>query len=407
MTADANKPVRVVVVAICGYGASYVRELLDAPADRGVEFVGAVDPYADRSSLYDELIQRGVPIFADLASFYATASADLVVIASPIHHHKQQTLVALASGSGVLCEKPAAATIQDVREMAAAAEAAGRPVAIGFQRSFSSAVGDFKRDVLAGRFGRPKRFKALACWPRAASYYQRNDWAGRLKADDGSWVLDSPINNATAHFLHHMLYVLGPSPDRSATPVEVQAELVRAKPIESFDTGAIRVRTKCGAEVVFLTTHSTREGRGPVIVYEFERATGVKDADGDKSIVVTSADGDRIDYGDPEADHFNKLWQMVQAVRAGGPVDCPIEASTAHTLCVNGAHESAEIISLPDSAVRVDDLEGSPLTWAPGLMEALEGCFEQGVLPSELGSADWAQPGKVINLRDYKGFRDS
>ncbi|MHC4986729.1 MAG: Gfo/Idh/MocA family protein, partial [Planctomycetota bacterium] len=276
MTAGTDKPVRVVVVAICGYGASYVRELLDAPADRGVEFVGAVDPYAERSSLYGELIQRGVPIFVDLAAFYASAAADLVVIASPIHHHKQQTLTALASGSGVLCEKPAAATIQDVREMAAAAEGAGRPVAIGFQRSLSSA-------------------KALACWPRAESYYTRNDWAGRLKAEDGAWVLDSPINNATAHFLHHMLYVLGPAADHSATPVEVQAELVRAKPIENFDTGVVRVRTECGAEVVFLTTHSTRRERGPVIAYEFERATGLMDADGDKSIVVTTAEGERID----------------------------------------------------------------------------------------------------------------
>ena len=405
MTAASNKSVRVVVVAICGYGASYVRELLDAPAERGAELVGAVDPYANCSGLYDELVHRGVPIFADLAAFYASGAADLVVIASPIHHHRAQTLTALANGSGVLCEKPAAATIQDVREMAAAAEAAGLPVAIGFQRSFSAAVRNFKRDILAGRFGRAKRFKALICWPRAESYYRRNDWAGRLKADDGAWVLDSPVNNATAHFLHHMLYLLGPAPDQSATPVEVQAELYRAKPIESFDTGAIRVRTDSGAEIVFLTTHSTRKGRGPVLHYEFEHATATKDADGDKSIVVELADGERIDYGDPEADHFNKLWQMVEAVRAGGPVDCPVEAAMAHTLCVNGAHESGRIVSLPADATRTDDHEGSPLVWAPGLMETLESCFDQGALPSELGGVSWAGPGRVINLRDYKAFR--
>ena len=407
MTAQSNKPIRVVLVAVSGYGASYVRELLDAPAERGVAFVAAVDPYAERSSLYDDLVQRGVPIFADLEAFYAGAAADLVVIASPIHHHRAQTLTALANGSGVLCEKPAAATIQDVREMAAAAEVAGLPVAIGFQRSFSPAVRNFKRDVLAGRFGRPKRFKALVCWPRAESYYQRNDWAGRLKADDGAWVLDSPINNATAHFLHHMLYVLGPGPDRSATPVEVQAELYRAKPIESFDTGAIRVRTECGAEVVFLTTHSTREGRGPVLSYEFEQATASKDADNGKSIVVELADGGRIDYGDPEDDHFNKLWQMVEAVRSGGPVDCPIEAATAHTLCVNGAHESAEIVALPDSALQIDDYEGSQLTWAPGLQEILEACYERGALPSELGEVSWARPGQSCKICNYNKFRAS
>ncbi|MHC4986865.1 MAG: hypothetical protein ACYTFO_12035, partial [Planctomycetota bacterium] len=145
--------------------------------------------------------------------------------------------------------------------------------------------------------------------------------------------------------------------------------------------------------------------RGPVIAYEFERATGLMDADGDKSIVVTTAEGERIDYGDPEADHFNKLWQMVEAVRAGGPVDCPVEAGVAHTVCVNGAHESAEIISLPASVVRVDDLEGSPLTWAQGLMETFEACFDRGILPSELGGVSWAQPGRVVNVSDYQAFR--
>lgn len=79
----------------------------------------------------------------------------------------------------------------------------------------------------------------------------------------------------------------------------------------------------------------------------------------------------------------------------------------AHTLCVNGAHESAEITSLPTDATQVDDYEGSELTWAPGLMETLASCFDQGFLPSELGGVGWAQPGRVVNLRDYKAFQGS
>ena len=66
-------------------------------------------------------------------------------------------------------------------------------------------------------FGRPRRFSTLCCWPRDLAYYRRNTWAGRLRdPDTGGWVLDSPANNAMAHFLHNLLYLAGERPDRSA-----------------------------------------------------------------------------------------------------------------------------------------------------------------------------------------------
>jgi len=35
-------------------------------------------------------------------------------------------------------------------------------------------------------------------------------------------VLDSPVNNATAHYLHNMFYVLGHATDASAMPACVR-----------------------------------------------------------------------------------------------------------------------------------------------------------------------------------------
>ena len=40
-----------------------------------------------------------------------------------------------------------------------------------------------------------------------------------------------------------MLYVLGKTPDTSAQPHSVTAELYRANPIENYDTAAIRCTT--------------------------------------------------------------------------------------------------------------------------------------------------------------------
>jgi len=406
VSAARPSPVRAVVAGICGYGASYVRALLTKGKRRRVELVGCVDPHGQDSALFGKLTRRGIEVFPTLAAFYERASADLAVLASPIHAHADQTAEALACGSAVLCEKPAAATIGEVRSMMAAAASAARPVAVGFQRSFSPAVQALKRDVLAGLLGRPKRLVAMANWPRPRSYYDRNDWAGKLRARSGAWVLDSPANNATAHFLHSMLYLLGPARTQAATPAEVQAELYRAKPIENYDTAAIRVRLADGAEVLFLTSHSTETTRGPVLRYEFEEATVRYDKDGKRRLVAEFRDGRRKRYGDPEDEHFNKLWQTAGAARicrdGGGPadvvVDCPIDAALPHTQCVNAAQASGEVVTFPDDLLCVTGQGGDALVWVRGLQEVLGACFERFTVPSKLGEVAWARAGRAVDI---------
>src|SRR5439155_21910363 len=99
--------------------------------------------------------------------------------------------------------------------MAEAAESAGRFLAIGYQWSYSTAVQALKRDILQGRFGRPLRFRTSVTYPRSKSYFRRNAWAGRERSEAGDAIYDSPVNNATAHFLHNMLYLLGDVPSTS------------------------------------------------------------------------------------------------------------------------------------------------------------------------------------------------
>ena len=195
--------VDIALVGIGGYGGHYLPALLTPPDGRDVRLVGAVDPLPDRCSRLAELQGRGVPIYPDMASLFAERAADLVVIASPIHCHCAQTCLALANGANVLCEKPVAPTIQEALRMQEAADRAGRFVAVGYQWSFTGAVQELKRDILDGRFGRPLRLKTLVLWPRAEKYYRRNDWAGRVRTPEGQWVLDSPVANATAHYLHN------------------------------------------------------------------------------------------------------------------------------------------------------------------------------------------------------------
>lgn len=382
-------PVSIALVGIGGYGALYVRALLADGERHGVRLVGVVDPMPERCPLLAELQATGAPFYADLASFYAENGADLAVISSPIHFHAAQSCLALGSGSHVLCEKPAAATIQDGLTMAATARESGRFLAIGYQWSYSDAMRAVKRDIQAGRFGRPLRLRSYVLWPRRADYYARNRWAGRIRSDEGDWVLDSPVNNAAAHYLHNMFYVLGSTRQSSARPVSVQAQLMRANPIENYDTAALRCLTEEGVEILFYTSHAVPHNDGPVFAYEFEEATVhyATGSGGERGVPVVARypNGRSHVYTDPFARDGAKLWQAVDAVRSGEPVDCPIEAALPHLAVVNAIQNAVSIQNAPMDRMQ----EENGLRWVTGLEEALLASYEAGSLPGERLDSPW------------------
>jgi predicted dehydrogenase len=396
-------PVSLVLVGVGGMGAVYVGELLEKKDSGLFRIAGAVDPQPNRCRQYVEMRAMGVPCFVRIEDFYRNRMAELAVLSSPIQCHAPQTSFALAKGSHVLCEKPAAATIQDVREMIDAEKASSRFVAVGYQWSFSSAVQALKKDIGSGLFGRPKRLKCLYLWPRDEAYYRRNDWAGKKRDAEGAWVLDSPIQNAMAHDLHNMFYILGKGTDSSARPVEVEAELYRANPIENFDTAASRVRTEDGIEILFIASHASNEDRGPVVRFEFERAV-VRCDSRTSGLWAELADGTRTDYGVPDAEPMNKLWQSIAGVRDGTRPLCGLEAAASQTLCMNGMQDSMpEIRDFPAGLVRAAETDGRRRMVVDGLDEALTACYEAGRLPSEMG-VPWSAKGAVVDLRDYTEF---
>jgi predicted dehydrogenase len=391
---DAMKPVKIVLAGIGGYGGVYVRMLLEGGGPVPYEFVGAVDPYAENSPHYGSLKDAQVPVYASLEQFYAASDADLAVISTPIHHHAAQTCLALRHGSNVLCEKPIAGSMADVRRMIEARDRANRFVAVGYQWSFSSAVQALKQDISSGLFGRPRRLKTIVLWPRTHRYYSRR-WAGKLRAEDGTMILDSVANNATAHYLHNMFYVLGDRPDRSVHPARVTAELYRANDIENYDTAAMRAYAADGTEFLYFGSHAVDASLGAVFHYEFEDAVVRYDHGGD--IVAEGKNGVIRRYGDPGDDASAKLWQCVAAVRDGRPTVCGIEAALAQTQCIAAMQRSADgIVRFPQAMIKVGAVQGDePGTYADGLFDQLRRCYVDGVLPSEAGYA-WARPGREV-----------
>ncbi|MCS7033092.1 MAG: Gfo/Idh/MocA family oxidoreductase [Phycisphaerae bacterium] len=394
-----GKRVKVALVGISGYGDSYLDSLLHDRRAAAVEIVGLADPAPQRCRRLAELSARRIPIYPSLTALLNERTVELVLICSPIHFHAPQTVQAVEHGAAVLCEKPLAGSLRDARRIVAAHDASRWFVAVGYQWSFSAAVQALKDDVLRGNLGKPRRLKSLVSFPRGLTYFNRNDWAGRIKTPRGDDVLDSPVNNATAHYLHNMLYVLGKTRDSAANPVSVQAELYRANDIENYDTAALRVFTDCGAEILFYTTHAMADRIGPLALYEFENATVEYNADASGAFVARFNDGTVKNYGNPNVDRNEKIWQSVAATRGGQTVACHARTALPHTLCAVTAQQSPGGITVFPAHLRSRIEAGDDsMIVIRGLDLALHDCFERDLLPSELGSLPWARASAAVEV---------
>ncbi|MBD3240761.1 MAG: gfo/Idh/MocA family oxidoreductase [Chitinivibrionales bacterium] len=398
-----SEDVRVVLSGLGGYGEHYLWYLLDkAPAH--VRLVAGVDPSPQRCSRLADLRARGVSVYGSLDDALHAHAADLTIVAAPHHYHADQSCLALGHGSHVLCEKPLCATLADARRMLDTRDKAQRHVGIGYQWSFSPAVQSLKAAIGAGDFGQPQCLKTLVLWPRDRRYYARNGWAGRIAMPDGTPVLDSPVNNATAHFLHNMLYLLGPAVDRSACPQTLTAELYRAHEIENYDTAMLRCTLGGGTEVLFCTTHASRELYGPVFELRFDSAVVRYDG---HAITATMSDGSTRKFGSPEEKPHAKVESMVQAIRGEHSPECGIEAALSQTICMLGAQQARAIVDFVPQMVHTERDGDNSRRWVDGLDSAMKECYSREVLPSEAGCS-WAVPGASLDLsrlyREIPGF---
>lgn len=372
-----NEKVRLLLVGIGGYASTYVNPLLDGKRP-DAEIVGAVDVFPEGCKRLAELKALGVPLFSDMSEFFAAGlKADLAVITTPIHLHARMIKTALAQGCHVLCEKPLCGDVNDIPTLKEARDAAGKYVGIGYQWSHSEAILALKEDIMAGLYGDPVLLKTFVLWPRGYAYYGRGTgWAGKLRAKDGSLILDSVANNATAHYLHNILFVLGKTIDTSAMPETVDASLWRANDIENYDTASIELGFAGGARGLFIVSHATDKKQEPIFDYQFTKGRITFAEDGGKMIRGTLADGTVKEYGNPFDNVTNKLYRAMDAVKDPTirPV-CGIEAAEPHARVIARAQLTGVKTFPAEEIVEKEDGSGR---YAAGLYEELCAAYKEG-----------------------------
>ncbi len=392
------------LIGVSGFGDRHYRDLL-AEVERGdMRIIGATvinqDQEADKCA---RLRALGCELFTDHRAMFARLHGriDLCCIPTGIHLHMPMTIDALRAGANVLVEKPAAAAIQEVRAMQAAERASGRFVAVGFQSIFARDTLTMKRAILDGAPGRVRSIVCRGLWPRSEAYYTRNGWAGRLR-DRAHWVLDSPFNNALAHQLNLLLFLAGGSERESAVPASVTAELYRANRIESADTVAMRIVTADGLPLLFLATHACAQRLGPEIEVRGDRGS-IHWTFTETRIARHQAPIEIIANQSEEEVRRAMFAQLRARIADPSRFVCGLDIAAAHTLAVNGAHESSAVHEI-DPALVQRVVEGDA-TFAAiiGIDTVIARCFAEERLFCEIG-APWAVPGRTVAMDGYQRF---
>jgi len=288
----------------------------------------------------------------------------------------------LEHGSNVMCEKPLTGVSADQELLEKAMEKSGKFVMIGYQWSHSQAILDLKADITAGLYGDARMLKSLVFWPRPKEYYQRGSgWGGRIRAANGVVINDSVVSNATAHYLHNMLFVTGGANDKSCEVTDLEATLLRVNAIENFDTATVKFTLENGAKGLFVVSHSTKETNNPEFEYRFSKGI-VKYNSTEKNIVGTLADGTVKTYGDPSQESMRKVYWAIAGCREPKytPV-CGVRAAAAQVRCVEKIQPNP-ILPVRKELVGEDVRDGSHFLYVEPLGALLRKCYEEETILS-------------------------
>ena len=389
-----TKPLKTVLVGVGGYAASYGQALLDNKCEE-LQFTAIVDPYAKDSPLFDRF-NGVVPVYNSLDEFFATGQkADLTIISTPIHLHYPQCIMALEAGSHVLCEKPLVPTIGELNRLDVKLLDTGLTLAVGFQWCYSSVMQALKARILAGEFGKPVSFKNLSNVPRMWPYYKRNSWAGRITTDDGLVVNDSVTSNATAHFIHNILFLLGSTMEDSAELTNAKAELYRANDIQAFDT-CMLTGTAGGAKVFYAASHAVSDLTDIPMRYTFEKAEIIIDIYNfvSSDCIIHHSDGRVENLGNAMGDgEINKLIYTAQSIRGERPLACSARTVRPVTALIDALFSKCEMRNFSPEFIIHDNTR--ELTYVKGLHLDLIECYEKAMLPYEIGHK-WAMEPSVL-----------
>lgn len=344
---------RVALIGVSGYGSIYLQLVRSALRSGSLRLVAAVIINRDQvPDIVAELRGGGTTIYTSSEEFFAheAGKVDLCLIPTGIQWHARLTIAALEAGMNVLVEKPLAGSVADCIAIRRAETAAKRWVAIGFQDIYALEVQWLKTQLQGGVIGDLQEVRMIGLWPRPRAYFDRTSWAGRREAD-GAAVLDSPLNNAFAHFINLGLYFAGPEMSTSASVRVESAELFRANRIEMFDTAVVRGVSPQGVRFWFGVSHTIEHNRQPEIY--LHGSAGRAEWWHEQRCVVLDTDGRRQVFPLPDTEEFRRIMFGNVLARLADPSAfiCTTAIAEQHTRLIEAVQDAGCVQDIPAAMI--------------------------------------------------------
>ena len=247
------------LIGVGGFGAHHLASIRRLEEEGRVHLIAVCDPAIHKiPEVEAELKAHGVRIYQDYQEMLTRETKlEAVSIAAPSPFHDRMVRACLSRGVFVYLEKPPIPLLSQLDALIAADTQ--QKVAVGFQWIESNWSQRIKGWILEGKLGEILEIRTAACWPRSDSYYQRASWVGRMTLDDGEPVFDGPATNAFSHLIHNIMFFAASGSEKFAEPLEVQAELYRARPVECYDTVCMRGIFASGTRFFAALTHATEK----------------------------------------------------------------------------------------------------------------------------------------------------
>lgn len=147
--------IRIAVLGAGRIGRIHGRNAASHPDAR---LVAVADPHAPAAQ--DLAAATGAEV-ASLDEIVERSDVDAILVCTPTTTHADLIERGARAGKAVFCEKPMALTVADADRAIAAAQAAGVPLQVGFNRRFDTGFRAAHDLVAAGRLGTPQLLRSL------------------------------------------------------------------------------------------------------------------------------------------------------------------------------------------------------------------------------------------------------
>ncbi len=193
--------VRVAIIGTGGIAGKHAEVLQQEVNDADV--VAAVDVREDAVKAFSERFK--IPAYYTSAeTMLAQEKPDIVHICTPPNLHAELSIKALESGSWVLCEKPLAASLKELDQIADAEKRTGRYCSSVYQWRFGNGAQHLKELIDTNAMGKPMIGICQTTWYRDDAYYAV-PWRGTWKTELGGCSMGHGI-----HLMDLFLWLYGP-----------------------------------------------------------------------------------------------------------------------------------------------------------------------------------------------------